>query len=233
MSQPSGLSVSDGVSDFGYQPQFKRVLRPYALFAVGFSVISLTTGIFVNYGFALNNFGPASIWLWIPAAIGQLLVALVLAELSTRIPLAGANYQWGAKLVSPTYGWFIGALGFIYNTVAVPGIMLVAASPLTISLFGWDPDNGALLLGIALVYVFACYILNIVSIRVASQVNNVAVVTEIIGTVVFAAVVFVLWLIGTKTTPHNGDVFHFLSSTTSTASGSPFVAPHHAARNGV
>ena len=38
-----------GGQDGGYVAVFPRVLRRFALFAIAFSVVSITTGIFVNY----------------------------------------------------------------------------------------------------------------------------------------------------------------------------------------
>src|SRR3954451_19020167 len=101
------------VSQFGYKQELRRTLRMFSVFAVAFSIISITTGIFLNFGFGITHLGPASIWLWPIAAVGQALVALVLAELATRIPLAGANYQWAARLVGPRYGYTVGALGIM------------------------------------------------------------------------------------------------------------------------
>ena len=42
--------------------QFTRTLRHFESFAVAFSFISITTGIFTTYGFALATGGPRSIW---------------------------------------------------------------------------------------------------------------------------------------------------------------------------
>ena len=55
----SGQSV---VIDAGYRPELRRSLRLFSLFAISFSIISITTGIFLNYGFGLTHLGPASIW---------------------------------------------------------------------------------------------------------------------------------------------------------------------------
>src|SRR5690349_8919302 len=105
--------------------RFPRVLRRFALFAVAFSIISITTGIFLNYAYGLTQLGPASVWLWPVAVVGQLLVALVLAELAGRVPLAGANYQWAGRLVGPRFGYVVGALGVLYTAVGLPGILLL------------------------------------------------------------------------------------------------------------
>src|SRR6201985_2902106 len=95
----------------GYKPELRRSLRFFSMFAIAFSIISITTGIFLNYGFGLSYWGPAAIWTWPIVAGGNMMVALVVAALGTPIPLAGYAYQWSARLVNPTYGWFLGFAG--------------------------------------------------------------------------------------------------------------------------
>ena len=50
------------VEQAGYHEELRRSLQSFSMFAIAFSVISITTGIFLNYGFGLTWFGPASIW---------------------------------------------------------------------------------------------------------------------------------------------------------------------------
>ncbi len=50
------------------------------------SFISVAIGIFATYDDVLVNAGPVGIWLWIIAAVGQTLVALVVAQFAARIP---------------------------------------------------------------------------------------------------------------------------------------------------
>jgi len=63
------------------------------------------------------------------------MIALVVAELGTRIPLAGYAYQWSARLVNSTYGWFVGFAGLLYMAVGGGAIMLGVAAPLLLSEF--------------------------------------------------------------------------------------------------
>lgn len=79
------------MDEFGYASQFPRVLRRFALFAIAFSIVSITTGIFVNYSYGITQLGPAAVWLWPVAAVGQLLVVLVLAELAGHMPPAAPS----------------------------------------------------------------------------------------------------------------------------------------------
>ena len=41
------------VARAGYKPELRRSLRFFSMFAIAFSIISITTGIFLNYGFGL------------------------------------------------------------------------------------------------------------------------------------------------------------------------------------
>ena len=129
-ARPAGVAVAAGdgeeaiLAKAGYRPELRRSLRFFSMFAIAFSIISITTGIFLNYGFGLQYWGPASIWTWPIVGVGNLMIALVVAELGTRIPLAGYAYQWSARLVNPTYGWFVGFAGLLYMTVGGGAIML-------------------------------------------------------------------------------------------------------------
>ncbi|MDA8385905.1 MAG: amino acid permease [Actinomycetota bacterium] len=210
----AGEAESAVLSHFGYQQDLHRTLRFFALFGISFSVISITTGIFLSYRVALANFGPASIWEWLLVGAGQLLVALVVAELGTRIPLAGYAYQWSARLVGPTYGWYVGFFGLLYMTVGGGAIFLLVGTPLLLSEFGITNPSGHLVLAVTLVVMLVPMLLNIVSVQLAAKVNSVAVVTEIVGTVVFGVLLLVLWGLHSKASSYGVGI---LSNTSSTA----------------
>jgi amino acid transporter len=210
------------MSEFGYASQFPRVLRRFALFAIAFSIVSITTGIFVNYAYGLTQLGPAAVWLWPVAAVGQFLVVLVLAELAGHFPLAGANYQWTARLVGSRFGYVVGSLGVLYGAVGLPGIALIGLAPLTATVLGLDAENVRLLLFIAVLALVVAYLINIVRVQLAARVNNVAVFAEIIGTVVLSVVVFLAWVSGGENgaAAGGGHGFAFLFTT---ATGAPLA----------
>ena len=191
------------VNEFGYKQELKRSLSWFSLFSVSFSIMSITTGIFLNFAFGITELGPVSIWIWPAVGVGQFLVALILSELGTRIPLAGAGYQWGARLIGPVYGWFIGALGLLYASVGVPGIVFLAVAPLSEYVLGIDNASPRLTLFIALLVLTVAYLVNIISVQVAARINNVAVFAEVLGTVVLALLLFFLWVGGSKPTGHH------------------------------
>src|ERR1041384_4566659 len=92
----------------GYEPELKRTLGPAQVFAISFAFISVAVGIFGTYDDVLRNAGPIGIWLWVISAVGQTLVALVIAQFAARISLAGSSYQWASRLASPRIGWGFG-----------------------------------------------------------------------------------------------------------------------------
>src|SRR5215468_8280332 len=155
----------------GYKPELRRSLRFFSMFAIAFSIISITTGIFLNYGFALTHWGPASIWTWPIVGVGNLMIAFIVAELGTRIPLAGYAYQWSARLVNPTYGWFVGFAGLLYMSVGGGAIMLGVASPLLLSEFNVTNPSARLVFVVALILMLLPVIINIISIQVVARVN--------------------------------------------------------------
>ena len=206
---PASLSADSPESVLqraGYEPELRRSLRFFSMFAIAFSIISITTGIFLNYGFGLAYWGPASIWTWPIVGVGNLMIALVVAELGTRIPLAGYAYRWSARLVNPTYGWFVGFAGLLYMAVGGGAIMLQVASPLLLSEFNVNNPSPHLVLAVAIILMLLPLVINIISVQVAARVNNVAVFTEIIGTVVFGVLLLVLWGVRSKPTPYGGGI---------------------------
>ena len=202
---PTRSDVENGTSvvvQAGYRPELRRSLRFFSMFAIAFSIISITTGIFLNYGFGLAHWGPAAIWTWPVIAVGNLLIAFIVAELGTRIPLAGYAYQWSARLVNSSYGWFVGFIGLLYMTAAAGAVALLIGAPLLLSEFNVTGNHPHLVLAIAIMFVVLPVMFNIISVQLAARINNVAVFTEMIGTVLFGVLLFVLWGLQTKHTPY-------------------------------
>jgi amino acid transporter len=165
---------------FGYTKQFTRSLRHFESFAVAFSFISITTGIFTTYGFALTTGGPRAIWTWVIVIAGQALVALVYGALAARVPLSGYSYQWASRLANAGIGWWLGWMSFAFLsivTVSVDyGLVQVAFQPLIGE--AYTPTSAALETLVVLALQAA---LIIWSTRITTRVNNTAVATEVIG----------------------------------------------------
>jgi amino acid transporter len=222
MSDDPGFSTyerrdDDVVATYGYRRELRRTLRSFSLFAVAFSIVSISTGIFLNFGFGINAFGPAMIWTWPIAGVGQIVMALIIAELSTKIPLAGYAYQWGARLVNSTYGWFTGFTALLYMTITGGAIILTGCSPLLLNSFGQGSPSKRLVLAVALILFVVTVVVNVISVQLAARVNNIAIFTEILGTVVFAAAILILWGVHSSPSGHSTSI---LGNTSGTVIGS-------------
>jgi amino acid transporter len=183
--------------DAGYQPRLSRSLGLFASFAVSFSFISITTGIFGNYGYVLTKAGPFGIWTWLLAAMGQMLVALVYAELAGRIPLAGSTYNWNTKLAHPAVGWFTGWLYICTISIGLAAVDLTATTVIG-NLIGktFTPLQTDLVTSVLIV---AQAIINIYGVRLTSRINSLAVWSEVISIIVLGVFIIAMaW--------HHGDI---------------------------
>src|SRR5438876_11692908 len=91
---------------FGYKQELKRTLGVFSSFAVAFSYISPSTGIFALFYLGLTTVGGVFIWSWPIVALGQLIVALGWSERSSHYPVAGSVFQCTKYLSGKTYLWF-------------------------------------------------------------------------------------------------------------------------------
>jgi amino acid transporter len=203
------LSDPQDVGDlhqFGYAQSLRRTMGPLASFAVAFSMVSITTAIFFLLPSLFGTSGAVGVWLWLPCAAGVFLIVMVYSHLAARIPITGFAYQWNSRLINPHYGWFTGytaLLAFMAGTAATA----VALASVFASDIWSSPTHGDIVL-LASIAMVAAAIINIVSIRLVSAVNNVGVFFEIVGSVVAA----LLLLVGSLFFHHRAGL-HILVST--------------------
>jgi len=196
MSDQASRDAAD-LEKFGYKQELKRSLHTFSSFAVAFSYISPSTGIFVLFFLGMASLGGALWWTWVVVALFQFMVALNFAELSSHFPVAGSVYQWTKYLAGRGYAWFTGwfyVIAGILTVASVCAAMPLSLLPLLNSVFGWELDTS---LGssdqviTALVTLALITILDIYGVRIVAIVNNTGVFFEILGMVVFAIILAV------------------------------------------
>ena len=195
----SGVENTDAhdLARFGYKQELRRALGVYSSFAVAFSYISPSTGIFTLFILGISLAGPAFFWSWPIVVVGQLLVGLNFAEVSSHFPVAGSVYQWTKYLSNRTYAWFT---GWIYLFAGVLTVAAVVATvplvliPLINNVFGTsigtDLDTER---NVAALVLLSTTLLSIFGVRIVAFVNNTGVVFEILGMVVFALVLLLFY----------------------------------------
>jgi urea carboxylase system permease len=179
---------TSGLTEYGYGQQLTRSLGRFSAFAASFSALSLMTGLFqvwfIGYAFG----GPAFFWFWPLVFAGQMLVALVFAELAARYPLAGSAYQWARHLGGRAWGWHTGWIYLVAQLVTLPAVVVavqLTLPPVFPALnFVDDFSQNAVILGLILLAIVT--VVNLIGVRLMSTINNIGVAAELVGAVVLA-----------------------------------------------
>lgn len=188
-------AVSDEtyLEELGYKQELNRLLGIVSAFAIQFSLISVTAGMWSVFGVGLTFFGPAMILAWLVGGVLQMLVGMAMGELVSAYPLAGGVYQIVGRLTGRvSLAWQTGWWLIIAHTVAAASLAVFTA-PYIAGWFGIDTsaDPGTMLLWVTIVLVVATAI-NYLGVRIAAIINNVGVVTELLcGAIVIGALLFV------------------------------------------
>jgi amino acid transporter len=181
---------------YGYKQELKRSLNIFSSFAVAFSYISPATGIFTLFILGIGTLGGAFFWTWPVVWVGQFIVALVFAEVSTHFPLAGSVFQWTKYLTrNKAYAWYAGwiylwagALTVAAVVATLPLALIPMLDNLGIDAIKMDPANLTNQKWIAIVTLVVITLLNIFGVRLVALINNTGVLFEILGLFVFAII---------------------------------------------
>jgi len=184
------------LAEYGYKQELKRSLNIFSSFAVAFSYISPATGIFTLFILGIGTLGGAFFWTWPAVWLGQFIVALVFAEVSTHFPLAGSVFQWTKYLTrSKTYAWYAGwiylwagALTVAAVVATLPLALIPMIDNLGIDALKMDPANLTNQKWVAWITLVVITLLNIFGVRLVALINNTGVLFEILGLFVFAII---------------------------------------------
>ena len=182
---------SSTLEELGYTQELHRGIGGYAVFASGFSFVSILTTVFAFFPLGFSLGGSAFFWTWPIVFACQFCVCLVFAELSGEFPVAGAIYQWPRRLAGNAVGWFAGwfmligyilsiaALAIARQTVLPPiwsGFQFIAGDINPLSVTG--AENGIVLGSITIVL---CTLISAAGVRFMGRITVTGVTLEIIG----------------------------------------------------
>ena len=188
-----GTRQSPEVTEFGYTQQLARTMGRFSSFAISFSLISIITGIFANFSFGVEQVGGYLLWSWTLVGLGQLLVALVMADLAARFPIAGYGYQWTSRLINPHFGYFVGWLLLMQFLTGFPGVCQAFATTLQ----GFVPwlagDWITTWITVAVISLIA--LIHLFGIRLVAWVNDAGVYAEILGVLMIIIALAGAWLL--------------------------------------
>lgn len=177
---------------FGYRQELRRALSLFENFSVAFCYLSPVVGIYSLFVLGFGSAGPRYLWLMPVVVAGQLLVALVFAELGSHYPIAGALFQWAKNLMGAGYGWWVGwfyAWALIITVAAVDTGVVYYGAPLLNKYLGtnFDVTHPNTILAFTLVLLAIQTLFNLIGVRFVAVISKLGVWVEVLGTFGIAA----------------------------------------------
>lgn len=171
------------LAELGYKQELPRMLRFWSNFAIGFAFISPIVGMYTVAALEVQTIGPAWIWPVLAVSIGQIIVALVFAELGAKWPIAGGVYQWARRLLGAKFGWWTGWL-YIWSMVATLSVIAYAGGGYLGELLGIDTSSTTTSIELALVVMAIYTFVNAVGLHLLRFIVNLGITAEIIATLI-------------------------------------------------
>ena len=198
--QVSGGLTAEGEEDdlaqFGYKQELDRSLGKFSSFAAGFSYLSILTGVVSLFGLGFGFAGPAFWWTWPVVFGGQMLVALLFAELAGQFPLSGSVYQWAKQIAGPWTAWLGGWMVLVGSVITLAAVAVGYQVVLPVLWSGFEivggesdigtystPDGSKNAILLAIVLVGFTTFVNTVSVKLVAFLNNLGVAVELGGAV--------------------------------------------------
>lgn len=200
MTEPSPAVTTGGdtprdrdaarLRDLGYQQELRRSLGVLGNISMGFAVVSPVVALYAVAMVGTTVAGPAWIWALPVVLLGQCLVVNVYAELASQWPVAGGPYQWGRRLLGPSFGWMG---GWVWQFAVMFGNTTVAylAAPWVFALTGITPTPGRMV-AMSLGILAGCMLINAYGIRILSLFVSLGIAAEAVASVLvgFALLLF-------------------------------------------
>ncbi|MDQ3729225.1 MAG: amino acid permease, partial [Actinomycetota bacterium] len=192
------------LAELGYKQSLGRAWSGFTNFAISFTIISVLAGTFTTFAFAWQNGGPIAVSIgWPIVCAFVLMVALSMAELTSKYPTAGGPYWWahalGGKGWSWMTGWFniVGLVGIVASVAYGAAFFLYTLLGLyEVDFLGMDFAAGDSVLGdtfVLFLFILALVtVLNIFGHRALAILNNISVGWHVLGVaVVIGLLIFV------------------------------------------
>lgn len=158
----------------------KREFSLWSSFAFAFAFISPIVALYGIFGLAIAAAGPTFWFGFLLVFGGQLLVALVFAQLVSRWPIEGSIYQWSRRLVSQGYGWFAG-WAYMWTLMIAMATVALGAAGFMANIFGVDAPTATQKAWIAFAILIAGTCLNLVGRQALKVFMTASIVAEVVG----------------------------------------------------
>lgn len=191
MTPPDGAAdVQPAAAMRGEEEGLKREFSLWAIFALAFAFISPIVALYGIFTFSVTSGGPAAWWGFFVVLGGQLLVALVFAELASRWPYEGSLYQWSRRLIHETYGWFTG-WAYMWTLMITMVAVAYGAAGFVPIVLGIDPFSPGEQLLVAFGFVLFGTLMNMLSRAALKFFMGASIGAEVIGSIGIGAVLLI------------------------------------------
>jgi len=172
--------------------ELRREFTFRSAFALAFAFISPIIGLYTIFALALGAAGPAFWWGFAIVLGGQVLVAMVLAELSSVWPMQGGLYKWTQRLAGRRAGWAAG-WAYVWTLIVLMTAQCFAAAPFLAGLLGVEEAGTALLIGLAVVVLAMATAANLAGPRSLKVFVAVSITAELVGSLVIGTVLLIFF----------------------------------------
>lgn len=171
--------------------------------SLAFADISPIVALYAIFGLGLFAAGPRFFWAFPIVLLGQLLVALVFGELSSRWPFAGSVYQWARHAKGTGWGW-TAAWAYMWGLTLTLATMAYAASGFLLEAFGLDDPQPWMRTGVAFGVVALGTAANMIGRRFLKMMIVASIICEIVGSVGLSIVLLVFHRVNPVSTLFEG-----------------------------
>lgn len=185
-------TTADDLARYGYEQTLKRGFNLWSVFALAFAFISPIVALYGIFGLSFAAGGPAFWWGFLVVLAGQMLVALVFAEMASVWPLAGGVYQWSRQMLGNGFGWFAG-WAYMWTLMIAMSAVAYGAAVFLAAIFGLnDPDPLTLVLLALVVLTFGTFA-NTVGRGILKLMVSLSIAAEVLGSLVIGTVLLIFY----------------------------------------
>ncbi|TGD84548.1 amino acid permease [Mycolicibacterium sp. CH28] len=173
----------------------QRLHRGFSLrsaFSLAFADVSPIVAMYAIFALGLFTAGPQFFWAFPIVLIGQLAVAAVFGELSSRWPFAGSVYQWARHVRGTTSGW-AAAWAYMWGLTIALATLAYAAAGFLLEVFGVAEAGRwtTALLAIAIIVIGTAT--NMIGRQILKVMVIASITCEIVGSVGLGAVLLLFY----------------------------------------
>ncbi len=158
----------------------RRDFTMRSVFAVAFAFISPIIALYAIFNLGIMTAGPSFWWAFPVVLAGQLLVALVFGELSSRWPEEGGVYAWTRRLVGDRLAWVTG-WAYSWTLICLNAAAAFAGSSFAVELLGLGDAGMGVRLAVAAVFVVLATVVNSLSRRWLKVFIVASIICEVVG----------------------------------------------------